>query len=36
MISSIQKGWRSGRAAAEQADGDIPGGGPGPGRGETR
>jgi signal transduction histidine kinase len=35
MISSIQKGWRSGRAAAEQADGDIPGGGPGPGRGEA-
>lgn len=35
MISSIQKGWRSGRAAAEQADGDIPGRGPGPGRGEA-
>jgi len=33
MISSIQKGWRSGRAAAEQADGDIPGGGQGPGGG---
>ncbi|HEU5386594.1 MAG TPA: sensor histidine kinase [Streptosporangiaceae bacterium] len=41
MISSIQKGWRSGRAAAEQADDDIPGrgqgpgGGPGSGRGEA-
>jgi hypothetical protein len=40
MISSIQRGWRSGRAAADQADGDIPGpgGAPGPGngRGEAR
>jgi hypothetical protein len=35
MISSIQRGWRSGRAAADQADDDIPGpgGGPGPGSG---
>jgi hypothetical protein len=32
MISSIQRGWRSGRAAADQADGDIPG----PGGGEAR
>ncbi len=34
MISSIQRGWRSGRAAADQADDDILGpGGPGPGSG---
>jgi hypothetical protein len=37
MISSIQRGWRSGRAAADQADDDILGPGrpgPGSGRGE--
>ena len=35
MISSIQQGWRSGRAAADQVDGDFPGpgGAPGPGNG---
>jgi hypothetical protein len=25
LISSIQQGWRTGRAAADRADGDVPG-----------
>ena len=35
LISSIQQGWRSGRAAADRADGDIPGADPGSGHGEA-
>ena len=35
LISSIQQGWRSGRAAADRADGDIPGANPGSGHGEA-
>ena len=35
MISSIQKGWRSGRAAASQADEDASGPGAGDGRDEA-
>jgi hypothetical protein len=35
MISSIQRGWRSGRAAAGRTDEDAPGPGSGDGRGEA-
>ena len=35
LISSIQQGWHSGRAAADRADGDIPDGNPGSGHGEA-
>ena len=34
MISSIQQGWRSGRAAADRLDEDHPDGNPGSGHGE--
>jgi len=35
MISSIQQGWRSGRAAADRLDEDHPDGNPGSGHGEA-
>jgi hypothetical protein len=35
MISSVQQGWRSGRAAADRLDEDHQDGNPGPGPGEA-